>query len=270
MDGLQEYEENKLQILENVSIFDEKLNDFRCVEARSVIQEKQEKQEKQDQEDRKIKTHILLHLEDQIHMIQQNFEKITHKQFDHSVYKNEEYKSRLQNQLETILGFPIQEYNQKTYKIEHTIERICIEIEILMQKLHDYIHHLHILQYKLHFISTYEHLEEEDRTLHSFTNLIESYESSIKNHLEEKTEAFIKDHIEKIHDRFNMIKLLQENLYQKVITKYSCGICLSNNIDCYYGQCGHVICKGCGIKNRNANLCPFCKQDGLLKPLFFI
>lgn len=263
---LQNYEEEQLNIVDNVSTFDEKLNDFRYIEMQSVISNKNVSKES----NKKIKTHILFYLENQIDIIQQNFEKITHKQFDQSLYQNDEYKEDLKNKLESILGFSINEYNQKTLHIENSIEKICNEIEELMNKLHDYIHHLHILHYKINFISKYENMESEYDQLYTFTNLIDTYEKNIKDSLEKKTLDFIKNHTQMIHDRFNMIQLLQENLYQKVITKYSCGVCLSNNIDCYYTNCGHVICKCCGIKNRNVNICPFCKREGVLKQLFFI
>jgi hypothetical protein len=257
------FEEGKLHILDNISEYNDKLNEYRYIETRSVIEEKSEKR-------KSIQTHILLHLENQMDIIQKNFEKTTHKQFDKSVYNNDEYKKKIEENLEHILGFTIQSFNEKTVIIENSIEDICNDIHILMNDLHDYIHHLHNIQYKINFISKYEKMDNEYNDLYKFSSLIDMYEKNIKDDLEEKIVEFIKIHTQKIHDKFNMIKLLQENLYQKVITKYSCGICLSNNIECYYTNCGHVICKSCGVKNRNINICPFCKRDGALKQLFFI
>ena len=87
-----------------------------------------------------------------------------------------------------------------------------------------------------------------------------------KKLIELKADVNLQEHLVSI---FNMLKLLQSQLYVKVVTKYSCGICLTNNIESYYNNCGHVICKSCGIKNRNNNICPFCKGDSVLKNLFF-
>ncbi len=268
------FEENNLHILDNINHYNDKLNEFRYIETRSVIEEKSI----QNQQNtvflscpkKDLQKHILLHLENQMDMIEKNFERITHKQFDQSVYNNEEYKEKILKELESILGFSIQSFNEKTCIIENTIEDLCNDIQSLMNELHDYIHHLHNIQYKINFISKYEKMDSTYHELYQFSSLVDMYEKKIKDDLETKTLDFIQNHTQSIHDKFNMIKLLQEKLYQKVITKYSCRICLCNNIECYYTNCGHVICKNCGVKNRNINICPFCKRDGALKQLFFI
>ncbi len=260
---LQDFEEEKLHIQDSMSQFNEVLHDFRSMERRNLFNE-----DPKSKSQKKIHTHILFHLEDQMEMIQKNFEKITHQQFEKKL-EDSIYHEKIKNKVEELLTFSIDEYNQKTLQIENSIETICKEVERLMNELHDYIHHLHTIQHKMNFISKYEKMEETHYDLHSLSEMIDLYEKKIKEELEAKTIAFIQSHTSEIHDRFHMIQLLQSQLYQKVVTKYSCGICLTNQIDGYY-PCGHVVCRSCGIKNRNVHLCPFCKSEGLLKTLFFI
>lgn len=249
---------HNMNIIDSINDFNDKINDYRIIEHKILVHEESKKN---------IKNHILVHLENQIESIEQNFEKITHKQFDHIVdHENDnEYKIKLNNELNELLGFSLEEYNQKSIKIEESINEICNKINNYFTQLRNDIYNLHILNQKLQFISNYENESNED-----FFEIIDKYENSIKNKLENRLKEDIKKKIEKIHDLFNMLKLLQSQLYVKVVTKYSCGICLTNNIESYYNNCGHVICKSCGVKNRNNNICPFCKRESALKPLFFI
>jgi hypothetical protein len=244
-----------MNIIDSINDFNDKINNYRIIEHKILVN---------DEHKKNIKNHILVHLENQIENIEQNFEKITHKQFDHMI-DDETYKIKLSNELNELLGFSLEEYNQKSIKIEESINEICNQINNYFSELRNDIYNLHILNQKLQFISNYENESNEN-----FFELIDKYENSIKNKLESGLKENIKKKIEKIHDLFNMLKLLQSQLYVKVVTKYSCGICLTNNIESYYNNCGHVICKSCGIKNRNSNICPFCKRENILKPLFFI
>ncbi len=246
-----------MNIIDSINDFNDKINDYRVIEHKILVNEKE----------KNVKNHILVHLENQIEIIEQNFEKIAHKQFDHIVdhENDEEYKIKLSNELNELLGFSLEEYNKKSIKIEESINEICNKINNYFTQLRNDIYNLHILNQKLQFISNYENESNEN-----FFELIDKYENSIKNKLENKLKEDVKNKIEKIHDLFNMLKLLQSQLYVKIVTKYSCGICLTNNIESYYNNCGHVICKSCGVKNRNSNICPFCKRENILKPLFFI
>ncbi len=245
-------------INDSINDFNDKLNEYRNIEHKILVQE-----------DKSVRKHILLHLENEIEMIEKNFEKITHKQFDKIVNENEEYNKELNNELEKILGFSLDTYNKKSVKIELSINEICSKINNHFQELQNNIYNLHILNYKMNFISTYE-TEVKKTNVYAFYELVDIYEKNIKKELEEELNRRIKSKIEEIHKLFNMLKILQSQLYVKVVTKYSCGICLINNIDSYYNNCRHVICKSCGIKNRNNNICPFCKRDSVLKNLFFI
>ncbi len=248
-------------IVDSINDFNDKINDYRIIEHKILVKE----------ETKNIKNHILLHLENQIEIIEQNFEKITHKQFDNVIDSNNnleqfDYKSKLNNKLNELLGFSLEDYNKKSVKIEESINEICSKINNYFSELRNDIYNLHILNQKLNFISNYE----SEINKNDFFELVDAYESNIKNKLECQLKNIIKNKIESIHDLFNMLKLLQSQLYVKVVTKYSCGICLTNNVESYYNNCGHVICKSCGIKNRNNNICPFCKNESVLKNLFFI
>lgn len=249
---------HSMNIIDSINDFNDKINDYRNIEHKILVNEENKKN---------VKNHILLHLENQIEYIEKNFEKITHKQFDHIVdlEENNIYKMRLNNQLNELLGFSLEEYNQKSIKIEESINEICNQINNYFSELRNDIYNLHILNHKLDFIANYE-----NQTYNHFFELVNSYENEIKNKLENELKEEIQNKIEKIHDLFNMLKLLQSQLYVKIVTKYSCGICLTNNIESYYNNCGHVICKSCGVKNRNSNICPFCKRESVLKSLFFI
>ncbi len=248
-------------IVDSINDFNDKINDYRIIEHKILVKE----------ETKNIKNHILVHLENQIEIIEQNFEKITHKQFDNVIDSNNnleqfDYKSKLNNKLNELLGFSLEDYNKKSVKIEESINEICSKINNYFSELRNDIYNLHILNQKLNFISNYE----SEINKNDFFELVDAYESNIKNKLECQLKNIIKNKIESIHDLFNMLKLLQSQLYVKVVTKYSCGICLTNNVESYYNNCGHVICKSCGIKNRNNNICPFCKNESVLKNLFFI
>ncbi len=251
-----------MNIIDSINDFNDKINDYRIIEHKILVKD----------EAKNIKNHILIHLENQIESIEQNFEKITHKQFDNIVDNNlqqfgkEEYKLKLNNKLDELLGFSLEEYNKKSIKIEESINELCAKINNYFSELRNDIYNLHILNQKLQFISNYEN----EINKNDFFELVDSYENNIKNKLEYDLKIHIKNKIEAIHDLFNMLKLLQSQLYVKVVTKYSCGICLTNNVESYYNNCGHVICKSCGIKNRNNNICPFCKHESALKNLFFI
>ena len=251
-----------LNMLDSINDFNDKINDYRIIEHKILVKE----------DHKNIKNHILVHLENQIELIEENFEKITHKQFDNIVDNNlqqfgkEEYKLKLNNKLDELLGFSLEEYNKKSIKIEENIHELCAKINNYFSELRNDIYNLHILNQKLQFISNYEN----EINKNDFFELVDSYENNIKNKLEYDLKIHIKNKIEAIHDLFNMLKLLQSQLYVKVVTKYSCGICLTNNVESYYNNCGHVICKSCGIKNRNNNICPFCKHESALKNLFFI
>ncbi len=249
---------HSMNIYDSIHDFNEKINDYRNIEHKILINN--------DSNNTSIKSHILIHLENQIDLIEENFEKITHKQFDKIVDKNDIYNKELNKELENILGFSLEDYNKQSIKIEECINKICEKINNSFNELRNYIYNLHVLNQKLNFISNYENQTLEK----SFFELVDKYEKNIKNNIENELNKNIKNKIENIHNLFNMLKILQSQLYVKVVTKYSCGICLHNNIDLYYNNCGHVICKSCGIKNRNTNICPFCKQESLLKPLFFI
>ena len=167
-----------------------------------------------------------------------------------------------------MLGFSLDDYNKKTIIIENTIFKLSAQIETLFNKIQIYIHHILILENKIKFISNYEVLLKNDSIL-PFSKLVDEFDFSIRNTLLQDAQNILQKTTSEIHDIFHSIKYLQKNLYQKVITKYTCSICLHNNIECYYTTCGHVICKGCGIKNRS-HLCPFCKKEGIIKPLFFV
>ncbi len=248
-----------LNMLDSINDFNDKINDYRIIEHKILVKE----------DHKNIKNHILVHLENQIELIEENFEKITHKQFDNIVDKNksnDDYKIKLNNKLNELLGFSLEEYNKKSIKIEESINELCAKINNYFSELRNDIYNLHILNQKLQFISSYE----SEINKNDFFELVDAYESNIKNKLEYELKSVIKNKIETIHNLFNMLKLLQSQLYVKVVTKYSCGICLTNNIESYYNNCGHVICKSCGIKNRNNNICPFCKRESALKNLFFI
>jgi hypothetical protein len=254
---LENHESQHLHILDNITQFNDTLQEYRLLEHTSL-----------QNDSSSIRNHILLHLENQIDLIQENFQKICNKNFDVSIENNSEYQSKIKFDLENILGFSIDSYNQQTIIIENTIHKLSSEIEKLFNEIQKYIHHIHILEYKINFISNYEHILE-NQNISPFSKLVDEYESSIRNNLLNDSLNYIKSCTSQIHNKFNSIKFLQRNLYHKIITKYTCSICLHNNIDCYYTNCGHVICKNCGIKNRN-HLCPFCKKDGSIKPLFFI
>ncbi len=248
-----------MNIIDSINDFNDKINDYRIIEHKILVKD----------EAKNIKNHILIHLENQIESIEQNFEKITHKQFDNILDENKlnnDYKIKLNNKLDELLGFSLEEYNKKSIKIEESINELCAKINNYFSELRNDIYNLHILNQKLQFISNYEN----EINKNDFFELVDSYENNIKNKLEYELKSVIKNKIETIHNLFNMLKLLQSQLYVKVVTKYSCGICLTNNIESYYNNCGHVICKSCGIKNRNNNICPFCKRESALKNLFFI
>ncbi len=248
---------------DSINDFNDKLNEYRNIEHKILVNDKVES--------KSIKNHILVHLENQIDLIEKNFEKITHKQFDKIVDENEDYNEELNKKLEKILGFSLEEYNKKSLKIELSINEICNHINNYFSELRNDIYNLNVLNYKIHFISNYEStIENKKDNLNHFFELVDTYENNIKKDIENKLNKKIKDKIENIHQLFNMLKILQSQLYVKIVTKYSCGICLTNNIDSYYNNCGHVICKSCGIKNRNNNICPFCKRESALKNLFFI
>ena len=259
---------NSMNIIDSINDFNEKINDYRVIEHKILVNEK----------DKNVKTHILVHLENQIEYIETNFEKITHKQFDNIIdntnHSNEIYKIKLSKELNDLLGFSLEDYNQKSVKIEICINEICSKINNYFTELQNDIYNLYILNQKLDFISNYENETilggEKSINKNEFFELVDKYESIIKNKMDNELKDYIKKRIEAIHNLFNMLKLLQEQLYVKIVTKYSCGICLSNNIESYYNNCGHVICKSCGIKNRNNNVCPFCKRESALKSLFFI
>ncbi len=56
---------NTMNIVDSINDFNEKINDYRVIEHKILVNEK----------DKNVKTHILVHLENQIEYIETNFEK---------------------------------------------------------------------------------------------------------------------------------------------------------------------------------------------------
>ncbi len=241
---------------EDIKEINNKINEYINIEHKILVKENNEN----------IKNNILYHLETQIDLIEKNFEKITHKQFDNN--NNNNLDNNDEEELNKLLGFSLKEYNQHSIKIENCIYDLCKKINDKISNLRNIIYNINALFLKINIISNFEEYGFEE--INSYFELVNKYENNVKKSIEYKSNIVIRKNIEYIHHLFNLLKILQKELYVKIITKYSCGICLENNIEAYYTNCGHVVCKSCGIKNRNINLCPFCKKDGLLKPLFFI
>ena len=281
-DLIEKMDEEMRVIKDKSAVIEEQLRDFQSVEMEYVTRDLIGDASPERSRIQRI-DHISTFLDNVSERIEKELKKSYLKEFDIVVDYDRDlsvhtpmeasYREGLEREIEGRLGFSIDEYNKRTVMIEDRVLDICREIQDLMNAIRGSIQQLHRLELQFQYLASFTggggsraggdyHDDPE------FELVLERMEKRIQDGMEEKIRKTIRENVAKIHFHFSTIKLLQAKLYQKVVTKYTCNICIQNDIDCYYDKCGHAICRGCGIRNRNSNVCPFCKSESALKQLF--
>jgi hypothetical protein len=275
-DLIEKMDEEMRVIKDKSAVIEEQLRDFQSVEMEYVNREVHPGNLERSRAQRI--DHISTFLDNVSERIEKELKKSYLKEFDIVVDYDRDlsvhtpmeasYRDGIERDIEARLGFSIDEYNKRTVAIEDRVLEICREIQDLMNTIRGSIQQLHRLELQFQYLTSFTGAKENDYDDPEFELVLNRLEKRIQDGMEEKIRKTIRENVAKIHFHFSTIKLLQAKLYQKVVTKYTCNICIQNNIDCYYDKCGHAICRGCGIRNRNSNVCPFCKSDSTLKQLF--
>ena len=274
-DLIEKMDEEMRVIKDKSAIIEEQLRDFQSVEIEYVTRDLTANIDDRTQAQRI--DHISTFLDNVSERIEKELKKSYLKEFDVIVDDHEQstYREGIEREMEARIGFSIDEYNKRTVMIEDRVLEICREIQDLMNAIRGSIQQLHRLELQFQYLVSFsggmgagngdggDYQDDPE-----FELVLERLEKRIQDGMEEKIRKTIRENVAKIHFHFSTIKLLQAKLYQKVVTKYTCNICIQNDIDCYYDKCGHAICRGCGIRNRNSNVCPFCKSESALKQLF--
>jgi hypothetical protein len=257
---IHEYEKGEMHLNDTVALFEERLHEFQSLEFRTVVQEK-----------RSVNKTILQHLEEEIEYIEKSLDKICSSQFQKNIEFNTEYKKGIMEDARSLLGFDLQMYNRMSIQIEKVSGQMSQEIQAEVRWMMEMIHDLEVLEKKISFLGCIEKMDLQDNEgYEQFRDLIDMYETQVKRTLKDRIIHKMKESAEKIHHHFSVMKYLHENLYQKLYSQYTCGICVQNDIEVFYQHCGHVICKGCAAKSRTPTVCPYCKREGPIKNLFLI
>lgn len=264
-DLIEKMDDEMRVIKDKSAVIEEQLRDFQSVEMEYVTRDLSTKTERTQAQ--RI-DHISTFLDNVSERIEKELKKSYLKEFDVIVDDHEQssYREGIEREIEARLGFSIDEYNKRTVMIEDRVLEICREIQDLMNAIRGSIQQLHRLELQFQYLASFTGRVGSDDP--EFELVLERMEKRIQDGMEEKIRKTIRENVAKIHFHFSTIKLLQAKLYHKVVTKYTCNICIQTDIDCYYEKCGHAICRGCGIRNRNSNVCPFCKSESALKQLF--
>lgn len=276
-DLIEKMDEEMRVIKDKSAVIEEQLHDFQSVEMEYVTRDSHPANPERSRAQRI--DHISTFLDNISERIEKELKKSYLKEFDIVVDYDRDlsvhtpmeasYRDGIDRDIEARLGFSIDEYNKRTVMIEDRVLEICREIQDLMNAIRGSIQQLHRLELQFQYLASFSGGKESDyQDDPEFELVLNRLEKRIQDGMEEKIRKTIRENVAKIHFHFSTIKLLQAKLYQKVVTQYTCNICIQNNIDCYYDKCGHAICRGCGIRNRNSNVCPFCKSDSTLKQLF--
>ncbi len=278
-DLIEKMDEEMRVIKDKSAVIEEQLRDFQSVEMEYVTRDRELIVNSERTRLQRI-DHISTFLDNISERIEKELKKSYLKEFDIVVDYDRDlsvhtpmeasYRDGIDRDIEARLGFSIDEYNKRTVAIEDRVLEICREIQDLMNAIRGSIQQLHRLELQFQYLASFSGggTKDGDYEDPEFELVLNRLEKRIQDGMEEKIRKTIRENVAKIHFHFSTIKLLQAKLYQKVVTKYTCNICIQNNIDCYYDKCGHAICRGCGIRNRNSNVCPFCKSDSTLKQLF--
>ncbi len=277
-DLIEKMDEEMRVIKDKSALIEDQLRDFQSVELEYVTMDESGKRERETVNVQRIE-HISTFLDSVSERIEKELKRAYLKEFDIVVDPKRdltvhtpmeaEYRENVEEEIEKRLGFSIDEYNRRTVAIEDRVLEMCREIQGWIQEIRVSVHQLHRLELQFNYLASFQ--RDHDHTGDydvEFEEVLGKMEKKIQEGMEEKIRKTIRENVAKIHFHFSTIKMLQSKLYHKVVTKYTCNICIQNNVDCYYEKCGHAICRGCGIRNRNSNVCPFCKTEGALKQLF--